>query len=257
MTSHTRWANLTGRLPKPLVHRVPGQIRDTLEEEAHRRRVVTGVSVVGAGMLGASLSTPPGSRRFYVLSLTTAGMWTAGSLLSGPLHLGWIQHRDEQLRRPLVVPVATGVGAFGVFYAGALVSRRIPFLRRAISRILSFADEGDNSLVMLTTLVNGVAEELFFRGALYQAFDRRHPVLSSTGAYTLTTVATRNPALMLAAGAMGSLFALQRRASGGIQAPTLTHVTWSTLMVRFLPPLFRDEQDGPAPTNRRRLMNRP
>jgi hypothetical protein len=38
---------------------------------------------------------------------------------------------------------------------------------------------------------------------------------------------------------MGSLFALQRRASGGLQAPLLTHVTWSTLMVRYLPPLFR------------------
>jgi len=39
---------------------------------------------------------------------------------------------------------------------------------------------------------------------------------------------------------MGALFGLQRRASGGIQAPVLTHLTWSTLMLRYLPPLFRD-----------------
>ena len=38
---------------------------------------------------------------------------------------------------------------------------------------------------------------------------------------------------------MGTLFGLQRRASGGIQAPLLTHVTWATLMLRYLPPLFR------------------
>ncbi|MBC7596022.1 MAG: CPBP family intramembrane metalloprotease [Kineosporiaceae bacterium] len=202
-------------------------------------------------MLGVSLSTPPGSRRFYVLSLSTAVTWTAGSSLSGPLRWGWIQHRDEQLRRPVVVPVATGLGAFAVFYAGALVSRRIPVLRRATSRVLLFADEGDTSLVMLTTVANGVAEELFFRGALYQAFGRRHPVLSSTGAYTLATVATRNPALVLAAGATGALFALQRRASGGIQASTLTHLTWSMLMVRFLPPLFRDDPADSTPTSRR------
>jgi hypothetical protein len=44
---------------------------------------------------------------------------------------------------------------------------------------------------------------------------------------------------VLAAGVMGSLFGLQRRASGGLQAPVLTHLTWSTLMVHFLPPLFR------------------
>jgi membrane protease YdiL (CAAX protease family) len=38
---------------------------------------------------------------------------------------------------------------------------------------------------------------------------------------------------------MGMLFAWQRRATGGIQAPLLTHLTWSVLMLRFLPPLFR------------------
>jgi len=57
--------------------------------------------------------------------------------------------------------------------------------------------------------------------------------------YMLATTATRNPALVLASGVMGALFGLQRRSSGGIQAPILTHLTWSTLMLRFLPPLFR------------------
>ena len=37
---------------------------------------------------------------------------------------------------------------------------------------------------------------------------------------------------------MGLLFGMQRRASGGIQAPMLTHLTWAMLMLRFLPPLF-------------------
>jgi uncharacterized protein len=67
----------------------------------------------------------------------------------------------------------------------------------------------------------------------------------STAVYTLATVATRNPALALAGAAMGTLFALQRRASGGIQAPLLTHRTWATLMLRYLPPLFPSvEGDG-------------
>ncbi len=38
---------------------------------------------------------------------------------------------------------------------------------------------------------------------------------------------------------MGTLFGLQRRASNGLQAPVITHLTWSALMVRYLPPLFR------------------
>jgi uncharacterized protein len=45
---------------------------------------------------------------------------------------------------------------------------------------------------------------------------------------------------------MGTLFSLQRRASGGLQAPLLTHLTWSTLMVRFLPPLFRRAHLAPV-----------
>ena len=43
---------------------------------------------------------------------------------------------------------------------------------------------------------------------------------------------------MLASVPMGLLFAQQRRITGGIQASMLTHVVWSTLMLRYLPPLF-------------------
>jgi hypothetical protein len=68
-----------------------------------------------------------------------AAVWTAGGVLSGPLHLGWIQRRDDQLRRPVLTPVATGLGAFGFFYACALAARRIPPLDDAISRVLVFA----------------------------------------------------------------------------------------------------------------------
>jgi hypothetical protein len=131
------------------------------------------------------------------------------------------------------------VGAFGVFYAAALVARRIPLLERAILSVLEYSYQGSQRLVLITTLANGAAEEVFFRGALYAAVGRRSPVAVSTGVYALATVATRNPALVLASVVMGALFGMQRRASGGIQAPMLTHLTWSVLMLRYLPPLFR------------------
>jgi len=226
------------RLPMSLSHVVPIEHTETRRVRRRRQHVVTGVSVAGASLLGASLHTRPGSTQFYSATASVAAVWTAGGLLSGPLHLGWIQARDERIRRPVLIPVATGVGAFGLFYAFALVARRVPVLDSAISRVLVFADEGREPLVMLTTLANGIGEEVFFRGALYAALDH-HPAAASTAVYTLATSTTRNPALMLAAMVMGTLFGLQRRASGGLQAPMLTHLTWSTLMVRFLPPLFR------------------
>ncbi len=230
---------LCDRLPMPLSHVVPVDHDEDATVVRRRRQVVGGVAVLGAGLLGASLSTEPGSRRFYGATLGVASVWTLGGLLSGPLHLGWIQSRDEAVRRPLAVPVLTGVGAFGFFYGCALVARSIPPLDRAIGRVLVFAEEGDEGLVLLTTLANGLGEEVFFRGALYAALGDRAPVAASTAVYALATTTTRNPALVLAAGVMGTLFGLQRRASGGLQAPVLTHLTWSTLMVHYLPPLFR------------------
>ena len=226
-------------LPRWLSEKVP---RDHWESDARfrrRRLVVAATSLAGAGMLGAGLSTKPDSPAFYGITLGTAATWVIGGLASGRLHLGRMQYGDN-LRRPIVTPVLTGLGAFGAFYGAALVAKRIPVLDRAISSVLQYADQGSDGLVVLTTLANGAAEEVFFRGALYAAVGERRPVVASTGVYMLATSATRNPALVLASGVMGALFGLQRRSSGGIQAPLLTHLTWSMLMLRYLPPLFRE-----------------
>jgi membrane protease YdiL (CAAX protease family) len=197
---------------------------------------VAAVHLTGTGLLGASLSTRPGSRGFYALTFSTAATWVAGSVLSGPRHLGWI---DTRGRTPVAAPVATGVGAFGVFFVGALVAPRVPLLDRAVAGALVFAERGSEPLVLLTTWANGIGEEVFFRGALYAALPTAHRVAGSTAGYVVTTAATRNPALVLAAGVMGTLFGCQRRVTESLQAPLLTHLTWSTLMVTVLPRVYR------------------
>ncbi|MGR7026544.1 CPBP family intramembrane glutamic endopeptidase [Geodermatophilus sp. URMC 62] len=233
------------RLQRALVERVPRDHRESDAAFRRRRRITAGTAVTGATLLGVSLSQPPGSPRFYGLTLAVAGTWVAGGLASGPLHLGWTFARDSALRRPVTTPVLTGAGAFGAFYGAALVARRIPVFDRAITSVLRYAHQGSVPLVLTTTLANGVAEEVFFRGALYAAIGVDRPVLKSTAVYGLATTATRNPALVLASIAMGLLFGLQRQATGGIQAPVLTHLVWSVLMLRHLPPLFTD-RPGPS-----------
>ncbi len=231
-------AALAPRLPSWLVHKVP---RDHWETDAafrRRRRVTAGVSVAGAGLLGVSLSQKPNTPAFYGLTLAVAGTWLAGGVAAGPLHLGWMRSTADTLERPLLTPVATGVGAFGVFYAAALVVRRVPVIGPAITRVLRYAHQGSPPLVLTTTLANGAAEEVFFRGSVYAAAGAERPVLASTVVYGLATTTTRNPALVLASVPMGLIFAQQRRITGGIQAPMLTHLTWSVLMLRYLPPLF-------------------
>ncbi len=202
--------------------------------------MVLGTSVVGAGLLGFGLNTRPGSRAFYGATMATAGIYAAGGVASGPLHLGWIQLQDRTLNRPIVTPILTGAGAFGVFYVGAHLVKLVPPLGKAVATVLQFAEEGDERLLYLTTLANGVAEEIFFRGAVYAALQDLHPVMTSTGVYMVATIPTRNPMLVFAAGLMGMLWGAQRRASNGLQAPVLTHLTWSSLMLRHLPPVFAD-----------------
>lgn len=226
-------------IARSLVEKVPRDHWEPDETFHRRRRTVLGTAVAGAGLLGVSLSTKPDSKEFYGLTLGVAGVWALGALRSGPLHLGYTRTAASTYRRPVLGPALIGVGAFGAFYGAALVAKRVPVLDRAISSVLSYANQGSDRLVLATALANGVAEEMFFRGALYSAVGADQPVARSTAAYLLATTSTRNPALVLASGVMGTLFGLQRRASGGVQAPIITHVVWSTLMLRFLPPLFR------------------
>ena len=63
-------------------------------------------------------------------------------------------------------------------------------------------------------------------------------MLISTVVYTLATLATGNFMLVFAALTLGLVLGLERRATGGILAPMLTHVTWSLVMFFALPPLF-------------------
>lgn len=220
-----------------LIERVP---RDHLQSdrEFRRRRIVVGITlVVGAALLGFSLATSPGDPLFYPLTAAVAVVWVVGGLLSGPLHLGYIPFR-EQLRRPIVTPIALGLAAAAVFVVGALVVREIPPLRDFVAGVLAHANEGNLALVAFLALANGAAEEVFFRGALFAAIGVRHPVLISTLVYAIVTIATANPMLVFAAVVMGVLFGLQRRASGGILGPILTHLTWSAVMLFALPPLF-------------------
>ena len=123
----------------------------------------------------------------------------------------------------------------------------MPAWARAMERLTAgvLLPSPGTALVIATTCANGLAEELFFRGALYAAVGRRHPVAKSTAAYVAATASTRNPALVLASLVMGVLFGLQRRASGGVEASALTHLTWSVLMLRYLPPLFRRTVTAP------------
>ncbi|MBB3605707.1 hypothetical protein FHT40_005394 [Mycolicibacterium sp. BK556] len=202
-----------------------------------RRIIVCVVLVVGAVLLGLSLSRTPGDTAFYWLTFALAAAWGFGSLLSGPLHLGCIRWRGRN-QRPVLTGITIGLLLGGVFVVGGFVVREIGPVAQLISRVLEYANHGSLTLVVIITLVNGFAEELFFRGALYSALGAFHPVLISTLLYIVATCASGNPMLGFAAIILGTVNAWQRRATGGVLAPVLTHVVWGLIMVLALPPMF-------------------
>jgi membrane protease YdiL (CAAX protease family) len=216
---------------------VPRDHRSTPAELLRRQLVTAGVVVVGGVVLGLSLRIDPGSAWFYPATLGLAAVWTVGAFASGPLHLGRIAAGDDLLRRPVLTPLLLGLGLAGAFVVGALLVREIPFLDDQVSSVLDHADQGSWPLLVLITAVNGVAEELFFRGAAYAAIPR-HPVVWTTIAYAVATLATGNVMLAFAALVLGAVVGLERRASGGILGPILTHCAWSITMLFALPALF-------------------
>ena len=213
--------------------------RDHHESDAafRRRRVVAALTLVaGAVVLGTALRIKPGDPMFYVATLGLAAVWAVGALASGPLHLGRAHTRaGGEDARPVVQSLALGSLLLAVFLVGALVVAHVPVLRDPVEHLLDHARLGSLLLVAVLTAVNGVAEELYFRGALYAAVGRRHAVATTTVVYALTTAGAGIPLLVLAAGLLGLLTALQRRVTGGILGPVITHLTWSLGMLFLLP----------------------
>lgn len=223
-------------LRRSLWETVPRDHRQTPADLRRRQVTTAAFAVLGALMLGISLHLRPGSLWFYPATLALAAIWVLGAFASGPLHLGRIADQ-RGLVRPLVAPVAIGLALAGICVLGALVVREIPFLDHRVAGVLEYTRAGSLPVVVVIAVINGVAEELFFRGALYAAITR-HPLVWTSVAYTIVTLATGNVMLGLAAVLLGVVVALERRASGGVLAPVLTHVSWSIVMLLALPPLF-------------------
>lgn len=203
-----------------------------------RKFIVSVVLLIGAALLGYSLSRPPGDNSFVWLTLALAGVWAFGAFASGPLHMGHVNFRGRN-QRPVITGVAVGLALGAIFVVGGLVARQIPGVNDYIRQVLEYSNAAPLYLMVFITVINGLAEEMFFRGALYSALAKYRPVLVSTVLYVIATAATTgNPMLGFAAIILGTVCALLRRSTGGVLAPMLTHFVWGVVMVLALPPMF-------------------
>jgi uncharacterized protein len=202
-----------------------------------RRQIIVAIAlVVGAFALGRALAVQPGDPVFYLATVGVAAVWVIGALASGRLHLGRANTRDGRVGgRAVLQGFLLGALLLVIFLAGALVIGRIPALRAPVDELLDHARFGSLAVVALITAVNGIAEEVFFRGAVYAALPRRWNLLGSTGLYALSTVLSGVPLLTFAAILLGLLTGAQRRVTGGVLGPIVSHLTWSLGMLFLLP----------------------
>jgi uncharacterized protein len=199
-----------------------------------RRIVVAVVIVIGTALLGYSMTRQPGDKSFYWLMLALAGVWAVGAFVSGPLHLGCIRFRGRN-QRPVISGTAIGLVLGGLFVLGGVAAKQIPGVSDDLTHVLQFANHAALPLVVLISLINGVAEELFFRGAVYTAVVRQYPAVISTILYIAAIAPARSPILVFAAIILGAVCAFERRTTGGVLAPILTHCFWSLIVVLALP----------------------
>ncbi len=129
---------------------VPRDQQDTPAVLRRRQLVTAGFVLLGAIVLGLSLRIEPGSPWFYPATLVLAAIWTVGAVVSGPLHLGRIAY-GVGVRRPVITPIAIGLGLAAVFVIGALVVRDLPYLGDAVRSVLDHADQGTWPLLVLIT----------------------------------------------------------------------------------------------------------
>nr|NLI49662.1 CPBP family intramembrane metalloprotease [Propionibacterium sp.] len=203
-----------------------------------RRLVVAATVALGAVALGLALAIRPGDPLFYAATLGVAAIWTTGALASGPLRLGRGVTRDGRRSRGVLQGFLLGIILLAIFLAGAVVVARIPLLAGPVEGLLAHASVGSLGIVAAVTAVNGLAEELFFRGAVYSALEGRATLIGSTALYAASTLFSGVPLLTFAGVCLGLLTAAQRRVTGGVLGPMTSHLTWSLGMLFLLPPIL-------------------
>lgn len=203
-----------------------------------RRRLIAVIVTLSVGVIVSAwaLRIPAGDPLFYPATAALALVWLIGAFASGPVHLGSEPYRPG--RRPVVTSVGIAVALVALFCAGALVVAQIPALRDPVDDLLAHGTRGNLVAVAALTAVNGIAEECFHRGAVYSATQRVHPVIITTIVYAAVTATTGIPLLVLAAVILGVVTAVQRRCTGGVLGPCITHVAWSLVMLIALGPLL-------------------
>lgn len=195
--------------------------------------VVAATGVVAAVCLAWSLRIPAGDPWFYPATFILAGVYIAGS--SAAIRMTGERLPWKVTPRGMRDAVLGGIVLAVIFVAGGFMVRFIPFLGEPVHELLNHARVGSLFMVALTTAVNGVAEETYYRGALWRVLPRGRRILVTTTAYTAVTSLVGIPLLAFAAAALGAFVGYLRERTRSLVPPIVAHLVWSLTMLFVLP----------------------
>ena len=193
-------------------------------------RTAVAALIVGAVLLAITLNVDDGTSQFYAAGFALAATWLTAYAFA-PTR----PRQARQRTRDACLGLLVGSAMFGVFVFGSWVTRGLHVFDHAVDDLLATADSGSIGWVLTLAGVNGVAEELFFRGTLIDATHRRFAYAAGIGPYVLFSLPSGNIALVTAAAVMGTVFTVLRMRTGALTASITTHLSWSALMILAFP----------------------
>lgn len=191
-------------------------------------------SLAAFGGLFIAAHAPKGGVLFYVSTFFVAGVY----LLAWAL---WGRYRPVisplRVRRDVLEGLAVGSALLGLFLLGAQAVRFFPSLEGPVQGLLDNARFGPLWVTILTTALNGLGEELYFRHVVPDTLLGTEKVrwFVSLAMYVAVTAAMGVPLLAVAAVAVGGAALWQRQRTEALISPIVLHVSWSLGMLLLLP----------------------
>ncbi|GGG71825.1 type II CAAX prenyl endopeptidase Rce1 family protein [Corynebacterium pelargi] len=191
------------------------------------------VLCAGGFFLGVALHSDFDSLRFNVSALCMAGVWLLGFAVK-PARIS----RSDFSARALRPAVLAACALVCITLVGALIVPSLPWLEARVLGLLSQLRGPSVWTLALIAAVGGIAEELYFRGTLFDALPRSVAALGTTVAYIAVVCASGMILLMLAAAALGALAAFLRARFDNVVACAMFHVAWSVPVLLIVPHLL-------------------
>ncbi|GAA1349652.1 CPBP family intramembrane glutamic endopeptidase [Falsarthrobacter nasiphocae] len=199
--------------------------------------VPSGAAAAGLAIASAA---PRGGAIFYAATFGVAAVYAVAWVLWGrgvrggaPMPASPALPARAELRRGVLI----GLGLLALFLIGAQVVRVVPSLLGPVQSLLDNARVGPLWLTAMTTALNGLGEEAYFRRVIPRSLrgSLLFRAIISMGLYLAVTAALGVPLLAVAALLVGGAAFWEAERSGSLVSPTALHLTWSLGMLVALP----------------------